>query len=158
MMNRQQLEVQAIQGAGARSITSRRKAPTGRWRSTELEQEYLLAARQAASRRQRTLVGASLAVSVVAIGLLIFAVISRGQAVTAETSAQAQNLASLSEIQQSVDPERRRPAGDGRRLAVTFNSQNTPPPGLIVYDLATRRVVTLAVDHRSNQTRAASSR
>ena len=42
----------------------------------------------------------------VAIGLLIFALISRGQAVSAETSAHAQALAAESEVQQSVDPER----------------------------------------------------
>lgn len=73
---------------------------------TALEQQYLLAGRQAAARRQRTLVGASLAAAVIAIGLLVFALISRGQAVTAETSARAQALAAVSETQQSVDPER----------------------------------------------------
>ncbi len=72
---------------------------------TELEQEYLLAARQAAGRRQRTLVGVSLAVAAVALALLIFALISRGQAVTAETNAKAQALAAISDTQQSVDPE-----------------------------------------------------
>lgn len=74
--------------------------------ATELEQQYVLAARQAASRRQRTLVGASMMVAVIAIGLLIFALISRGQAVSAETSAKAQALSAESEVQQSVDPER----------------------------------------------------
>jgi WD40 repeat protein len=73
---------------------------------TALEQEYLLAGRQAASRRQRTLVGGSLAVAAVAVGLLIFALISRGQAVSAETSAKSQALAAESEVQQAVDPER----------------------------------------------------
>jgi WD40 repeat protein len=73
---------------------------------TELEQTYLLAGRQAAGRRQRTLVGASLLVAVVAIGLLIFALISRGQAVTAKADAQAQALAAVSVTQQAVDPER----------------------------------------------------
>ena len=73
---------------------------------TSLEQEYLLAARQAASRRQRILVGGSLAVAVVAIGLLIFALISRSTAVTAETNARAQALAAESVNQQSVDAER----------------------------------------------------
>ena len=73
---------------------------------TELEQHYVLAARQAASRRQRTLVGASITVAVLAVGLLIFALISRGQAVSAETSAKAQALSAESEVQQSVDPER----------------------------------------------------
>jgi WD40 repeat protein len=73
---------------------------------TVLEQEYLLVARQAVSRRQRQLVGGSLSVAVVAIGLLIFALISRGQAVSAETTAKSQALAAESEVQQSVDPER----------------------------------------------------
>jgi WD40 repeat protein len=73
---------------------------------TALEQEYLLAARQAAGRRQRTVVGGSLAVAVVAIGLLIFALISRGAAVSAETNAKAQALAAESQIQQSADGER----------------------------------------------------
>jgi len=73
---------------------------------TALEQDYLLAARQAASRRQRRLVGASVAVAAVAIGLLIFALISRGQAVSSETTAKSQALADISAVQQSVDPER----------------------------------------------------
>lgn len=73
---------------------------------TALEQEYLLAARHAASRRQRILVGGSLAVAVVAVGLLIFALISRSAAVTAETNARAQALAAESVNQQSVDAER----------------------------------------------------
>jgi WD40 repeat protein len=75
-------------------------------RPTALQQEYLLAARQAASRRQRTLVGGSLVVAAVAIGLLIFALISRGQAVSAETNAKSQALAAVSATQQTVDPER----------------------------------------------------
>ena len=73
---------------------------------TGLEQEYLLAARRAASRRQRIAVGGSLAVALVAVGLLIFALISRSSAVTAETNARAQALAAESVDQQSVDPER----------------------------------------------------
>jgi WD40 repeat protein len=80
---------------------------------TSLEQEYLLAARQSATRRQRVLVGGSLAVSVVAIGLLIFALISRSQAVSARNAANAAaraadagRLAALSETQLPVNPER----------------------------------------------------
>jgi WD40 repeat protein len=75
-------------------------------RPTALQQEYLLAARQAASRRQRTLVGGSLVVAGVAVALLIFALISRGQAVSAETNAKSQALAAVSATQQTVDPER----------------------------------------------------
>jgi hypothetical protein len=44
---------------------------------TELEQEYVFAGRRAATRRQRTLVTASLCVSVIAVAVLIFALISR---------------------------------------------------------------------------------
>jgi hypothetical protein len=73
---------------------------------TALEQEYLLAARQAASRRQRTFVGSSIAVTMVAMALLVFALISRGNAVSAETKARSQDLAAESATQQSVDAER----------------------------------------------------
>lgn len=73
---------------------------------TALEQEYLLAARQAASRRQRTLTAAVSGMLVVAVGLLVFALISRERAVSAESSANAQRLAALSETQLSIDPER----------------------------------------------------
>ncbi len=47
---------------------------------TSLQREYLLASRNASARRQRVLMGASVAVAAVSIGLLIFALISRGQA------------------------------------------------------------------------------
>jgi WD40 repeat protein len=78
-----------------------------------VEQEYLLAARAAASRRQRGLVGASLAVAAVSVGLLIFALISRSQAISARNTARAQALtaksralAAESQTQLAVDPER----------------------------------------------------
>jgi WD40 repeat protein len=78
-----------------------------------LEQEYLLAARNAARRRQRGLVGASLAVAAISIGLLIFALISRSQAISARNLARHQALlaksralAAESETQLSIDPER----------------------------------------------------
>jgi WD40 repeat protein len=59
---------------------------------TVLEQEYLLAARSARTRRQRLLAGGSLSVAAVAVGLLIFALISRGQAITAARVALAGRL------------------------------------------------------------------
>jgi WD40 repeat protein len=78
-----------------------------------VEQEYLLAARAAASRRQRGLVGASLAVAAVSVGLLIFALISRSQAISARNTARAQALtaksralAAESQTQLPIDPER----------------------------------------------------
>ena len=80
---------------------------------TALEQEYLIAARNAASRRQRMLMGASTAVAVAAVSLLIFALISRSQAIGARdaarrqaVTARSQALAAESETQLDVDPER----------------------------------------------------
>ena len=57
-----------------------------------IEQEYLLAGRVARSQRQRLLVGASLAVAVVSVGLLVFALISRSRAITAARVALADSL------------------------------------------------------------------
>jgi WD40 repeat protein len=72
---------------------------------TQLQREYVLASRDAANRRQRLLVGASLAVAVVSIGLLIFALISRGQAVSERVASRAQALAAESQAQLPNDPE-----------------------------------------------------
>ncbi|MGN6171274.1 MAG: toll/interleukin-1 receptor domain-containing protein, partial [Solirubrobacteraceae bacterium] len=72
---------------------------------TSLAQEYLLAARQFATRRQRVLVGGSLAVAIVAIGLLVFALISRGQAVGAQSVAKSRALAAESTTELQSSPE-----------------------------------------------------
>jgi WD40 repeat protein len=72
---------------------------------TPLQREYLLASREAAARRQRMLVGASLAVAAVAIGLLIFALISRSQAVSEQVSAQSAADAEQSQAELPDDPE-----------------------------------------------------
>jgi WD40 repeat protein len=72
---------------------------------TPLQREYLLASREAAARRQRLLVGASLVVAAVSIGLLIFALISRSQAVSEQVSAHAQALAAQSQAELPSDPE-----------------------------------------------------
>jgi WD40 repeat protein len=71
-----------------------------------LEQEYLLAARAAASHRQRLLVGISAAVAAVSVALLVFALISRSEAISAGLVAKARALAAESETQLAVDPER----------------------------------------------------
>src|SRR5437588_8850392 len=55
-----------------------------------LQREYLLASRTASARRQRGLMAGSLVVAVASIGLLIFALISRGQAVSEKVGARAQ--------------------------------------------------------------------
>jgi WD40 repeat protein len=72
---------------------------------TGLEQAYLLAARAGAARRQRTFVGGSLAVAVVAIGLFVFALVSRGQAVSARSVAKSRALAAESTTELPSDPE-----------------------------------------------------
>jgi class 3 adenylate cyclase/WD40 repeat protein/tRNA A-37 threonylcarbamoyl transferase component Bud32 len=59
-----------------------------------------------ANRRLRRLVSGIGLLLVAAIGLVVFALISRGQAVSAKTAAKAQALAAGSENQQAVDPER----------------------------------------------------
>ena len=64
---------------------------------TALESEYLVAARTAAARRQRNLVAASLAVAAVSVALLVFALISRTDAIHARNAAKAQALTSDAE-------------------------------------------------------------
>jgi WD40 repeat protein len=71
-----------------------------------IEQEYLLAARSAASRRQRMLVGVSLGIAAVSVGLLVFALISRSEAISAGITAKARALAAESQTQLAIDPER----------------------------------------------------
>lgn len=68
-----------------------------------IEQEYLLAARAAKSRRQRLLVGASLGTAAVAIGLLIFALISRSEAVHAQRVAVARQLGAEAVSEPRID-------------------------------------------------------
>jgi WD40 repeat protein len=72
---------------------------------TQLQREYLLASRVAAARRQRALMGGAFVVAAVSIGLLIFALISRGQAVSERVSARAQALAAESQAELPNDPE-----------------------------------------------------
>lgn len=72
---------------------------------TPLQREYVLASRHAAMRRQRSLAAASMAVAVISLGLLAFALISRGQAISAQTVATSRALAAQSQNQLAVDPE-----------------------------------------------------
>ncbi len=72
---------------------------------TAVQREYLLASREAAARRQRGLVGASGTVTLLSIGLLVFALISRSQAVSEGVGARAQALAAESQAQLANDPE-----------------------------------------------------
>lgn len=72
---------------------------------TPLQREYVLASRHAAMRRQRSLVAASIAVAIVSLGLLAFALISRGDAISAQAVATSRALAAQSQNQLAVDPE-----------------------------------------------------
>jgi WD40 repeat protein len=79
---------------------------------TQLQREYLFASREAAARRQRAMMGGAVAIAAVSIGLLIFALISRGQAVSAKAQAvgerigaRSQALAAESQAQLPNDPE-----------------------------------------------------
>src|SRR5437588_2607027 len=72
---------------------------------THLQREYLLASREAAARRQRSLMGGAVVVAALSIALLIFALISRSQAVSERVSARAQALAAESQAQLPNDPE-----------------------------------------------------
>ena len=60
---------------------------------TALQQEYVYASRGASTRRQRTLAGASLLVAAVSVALLVFALISRHDAVNERTTAESRALA-----------------------------------------------------------------
>ncbi len=72
---------------------------------TQSQREYLLASRESAPRRQRLLVGASLVVAAVSVGLLVFALLSRSQAVSAQVGARAQALSAESQAELPDDPE-----------------------------------------------------
>jgi WD40 repeat protein len=70
---------------------------------TALETEYLVAARRAATRRQRGLVFLSLAVAAVSIGLLIFALISRSAAVSQALTSDAERVGGQSLVEKNLD-------------------------------------------------------
>ena len=72
---------------------------------TSLQREYLLASREAAARRQRLIAGASVVVAAVSVGLLVFALIARSQAVSEQVSARAQALSAESQSELPDDPE-----------------------------------------------------
>ena len=71
-----------------------------------LQRVYVAASRAASTRRQRIMVALSLIVAAVSIALLVFALISRSQAIDARNTARSQALAADSQTQLAVDPER----------------------------------------------------
>ena len=81
------------------------QSPTLGRQPTELQARFLYASRAASTRRQRALVGAVLFALVVAIGLSIFALISRNQALSQSRIAHSRELAASSSAQLATDPE-----------------------------------------------------
>ena len=81
------------------------QSPTLGRQPTELQARFLYASRAASTRRQRGLVGAVLFALVVAIGLSIFALISRNQAIAQSRIAHSRELAASSSAQLATDPE-----------------------------------------------------
>jgi WD40 repeat protein len=73
---------------------------------TVLQREYVAASRLAASRRQRTLLSVAAGVTALSLGLLVFALVSRSNAIAAGKTAKSQALAAESQTQLAVDPER----------------------------------------------------
>ena len=98
---------------------------------TELQRSYLLASRQSNLRRQRRFAVGGVSVAVVAVALLVFALISRGQAVTAETTASSRALAAESQNLLTSDPET-------SVLVATKALEESPTPDAL---FATRRVL-----------------
>src|SRR5205823_13036818 len=70
---------------------------------TALETEYLVAGRRAATRRQRGLVIGSGVVAAVAIGLLIFALISRSAAVHQALTSDAERVGAQAVTEKNLD-------------------------------------------------------
>jgi WD40 repeat protein len=87
-----------------RSVASR---PTDREpQPTQLQSEYLLASRRAATRRQRVVITAALAAVAVSAGLAVLAWTQRNAAVQEAKVARSRELAAEAVAQLRVDPER----------------------------------------------------
>ena len=71
---------------------------------TALQREFLLAARQAATRRQRRLIGVATAVAAVSLVLLAVAILAERSASNGRTLARAQGLAARSEAAIATSP------------------------------------------------------
>ena len=93
-----------LRGAELRSAEAWLAAGAGKDRGpTALESEYVVAGRRAAARRQRGLVGGSLAITAVSIGLLIFALISRSAAVSQALTSDAERVGAQAVAEQNLD-------------------------------------------------------
>jgi WD40 repeat protein len=75
-------------------------------RPTELQTSLIHSSRRAATRRLQILAGAVAAALVVSVGLTIFSLVQRSQAIDRERTARAGELAAGAREQLAVDPER----------------------------------------------------
>jgi WD40 repeat protein len=73
--------------------------------ATDLQREYVLASRRAASRRQRIAFGGVAVALLVAVVLAIVALVQRGQAVSNERTAKSRALAALSRFELATNPQ-----------------------------------------------------
>ena len=72
---------------------------------TDLQREYVAAGRRAAERRQRQLLGGVSVALVVAIGLAIFALVQRNDAIHQKKQALSRELAANAALTEPIDPE-----------------------------------------------------
>ncbi|MBV9167722.1 MAG: PQQ-binding-like beta-propeller repeat protein [Solirubrobacterales bacterium] len=93
-----------LRGADLRSAEAWLAAGAGKDPGpTALETEYVVAGRRAAALRQRGLLVASLVVAAVSVGLLIFALISRGEAVSQALTSDAERVGAQGVNEKNVD-------------------------------------------------------
>jgi WD40 repeat protein len=72
---------------------------------TALQRDYVLTSRRATSRQGRIVVGTSVTIAVIALGLGVLALLSRNQAVSSANGSRAVALAAESQNELTVDPE-----------------------------------------------------
>jgi WD40 repeat protein len=92
-------ELRAAEDWLARSSQASDPAPTPQ------QVDYVLASRKANARRSRRVLGTSVAVAIVALGLGALALVSRSQAVSNASAARSQVLAAESQLELTSDPE-----------------------------------------------------
>jgi WD40 repeat protein len=73
--------------------------------STSVQRDYVLTSRRAATRRGRITIGVSVAIACIALGLGVFALLSRNQALSSGRSSRALALAAESQNELTSDPE-----------------------------------------------------
>lgn len=94
-----------LRGSDLRAAEERLARPPGEPHPTDLQGEYVLASRAAATRRQRVILGGVTAALVVAVVLGLLALWQRERAITERDTARSRELTAQSVARLSVDPE-----------------------------------------------------